>query len=130
MPSRGVEADGQFVQFSCGSLLSTNVPAASVLRDVVIDAWSNVTNSLSYTSISQHKFTSYCVEVHTPTSVDDTCPRRSSRDEHQSHTRNVRIGIQTNLMTAQDFYEHRRLKLIDVRHDVSSMGRINERLFV
>ena len=54
MPSRGVEADGQFVQFSCGSLLSTNVPAASALRDVVIDAWSNVTNSLSYTSISQH----------------------------------------------------------------------------
>ena len=54
MPSRGVEADGQFVQFSCGSLLSTNVPAASALRDVVIDAWSNVTNSLPYTSISQH----------------------------------------------------------------------------
>ena len=52
--SRGVEADGRFFQFSCGSLLSTNVPAASAPRDVVIDSWPDVINSLSYTSISQH----------------------------------------------------------------------------
>ena len=34
-----------------------------------------------------------------------------------------RLDGRTNLMTAQDFYEYRRLELIDVRHDESKMGK-------
>ena len=49
---RGVEGDGRLFQFSCGLLLSTNVLVDSDPRDVVTDAWPNVINSLSYTSIS------------------------------------------------------------------------------